>query len=135
MAFFGRIRTYWYEGKQVDQQVHLGIDLASTAHSPIPAANSGRVIFTGPLGIYGNTVMVDHGCGLISMYSHLSTIETEVTREVKKGEILGYTGSTGLSRGDHLHFSMLVHGVFVNPIEWWDEHWIKDTIEKKMESS
>jgi Peptidase family M23 len=135
MALFGHARTYWYEGRQVDQQVHLGIDLASTAHSPIPAANSGRVIFTGPLGIYGNTVLIDHGCGLFSMYSHLSTIETEVKREVKKGEILGYTGSTGLSRGDHLHFSMLVHGVFVNPIEWWDEHWIKDNVEKKMESS
>jgi len=101
MASFGRIRTYWYQGKQVDQQVHLGIDLASTAHSPIPAANSGRVISPGPWHIR-NTVMIDHGCGLISMYSHLSTIETEVTREVKKGEILGYTGSTGLSRGDHL---------------------------------
>lgn len=134
MASFGSVRTYWHEGKQVDQQVHLGIDLASNAHSPIPAANSGRVIFTGPLGIYGNTVMIDHGCGLGSMYSHLSTIETEVKKEVKKGEILGRTGFTGMSSGDHLHFSMLVHGVFVNPIEWWDEHWIKDNIEEKMES-
>jgi murein DD-endopeptidase MepM/ murein hydrolase activator NlpD len=134
MASFGSVRTYWYEGRQVDQQVHLGVDLASNANSPIPAANSGKVIFAGPLGIYGNTVMIDHGCGVVSMYSHLSSIETEVKKEVKKGEFLGRTGVTGMSSGDHLHFSMLVHGVFVNPIEWWDEHWIKDNIEKKMES-
>ncbi len=131
MASFGEDRTYWYGGKQVDEQIHLGVDLASTAHSPIPAANSGRVIFTGPLGIYGNTVLIDHGCGLFSMYSHLSQIDTEVKKEVKKGETLGHTGTTGLAGGDHLHHSMLVHGVFVNPIEWWDEHWIKDNIEKK----
>ena len=132
MASFGEDRTYWYEGKQVDHQVHLGVDLASTAHSPIPAANSGKVILAGPLGIYGNTVLIDHGCGLVSMYSHLSQIETEAKREVKKGETIGRTGATGLAGGDHLHFSILVHGVFVNPIEWWDEHWIKDNVEKKM---
>jgi len=132
MASFGDERTYWYNGKQVDQQVHLGVDLASVAQSPIPAANSGKVIFAGPLGIYGNTVLIDHGCGLFSMYSHLSKIETEVKKEVSKGEILGQTGSTGLAGGDHLHFSMLVHGVFVNPIEWWDEHWIRDNVERKM---
>lgn len=132
MASFGEDRTYWYNGKQVDRQVHLGIDLASTAQSPVPAANSGRVIFTGPLGIYGNTVLIDHGCGLFSMYSHLSRIETEVKREVKKGEIIGRTGFTGLAGGDHLHYSILIHGGFVNPIEWWDEHWIRDNVEKKM---
>ena len=131
MALFGEDRTYWHGGKQVDEQIHLGVDLASTAHSPIPAANSGRVIFTGPMGIYGNTVLIDHGCGLFSMYSHLSEIDTEVKKEIKKGETLGHTGSTGLAGGDHLHYSMLVHGIFVNPIEWWDEHWIKDNIEKK----
>ncbi|MBU1205926.1 MAG: M23 family metallopeptidase [Proteobacteria bacterium] len=132
MASFAEDRTYWYDGKEIDRQVHLGVDLASIAQSPVPAANSGRVAFAGPLGIYGNTVMIDHGCGLFSMYSHLSRIETEVKKEVKKGEILGRTGTTGLAGGDHLHFSMLVNGVFVNPIEWWDEHWIKDNIEKKM---
>jgi len=135
MASFAQDRTYWYMGRQVDQQIHLGVDLASTTHSPIPAANSGKVIFAGPLGIYGNTVLIDHGCGLFSMYSHLSQIETEVRKEVRKGEILGRTGSTGLAGGDHLHFSMLVHGVFVNPIEWWDEHWIRDNVEKKMKTS
>jgi murein DD-endopeptidase MepM/ murein hydrolase activator NlpD len=132
MASFGEDRTYWYEGKQVDHQVHLGVDLASTAQSPVPAANSGKVIFAGPLGIYGNSVLIDHGCGLFSMYSHLSQITTEVKKEVKRGETIGRTGATGLAGGDHLHFSILVHGLFVNPIEWWDEHWIKDNVEKKI---
>ena len=132
MASFGDDRTYWYEGKEVDHQVHLGVDLASTAQSPVPAANSGKIAFAGPLGIYGNSVLIDHGCGLFSMYSHLSQITTEVKKEVKKGETIGRTGHTGLAGGDHLHFSVLVHGVFVNPIEWWDEHWIKDNVEKKI---
>jgi hypothetical protein len=132
MASFAEERTYYNNGKEIDRQVHLGVDLASLAQSPVPAANSGRVAFAGPLGIYGNSVLIDHGCGLFSMYSHLSRIETEVKKEVKKGQSLGRTGATGLAGGDHLHFSMLVHGVFVNPIEWWDDHWIKDNIEKKM---
>lgn len=133
MALFAEQRSYWYEGREVDRQTHLGIDLASLAQSPIPAANNGRIVFAGPLGIYGNTVIIDHGCGLFSMYAHLSSIKTEIKKEVPKGEIIGHTGSTGLAGGDHLHFSMLVHGLFVNPIEWWDEHWIRDNIEKKME--
>ncbi len=133
MALFAEQRSYWYNGQEVDRQIHLGIDLASIAQSPIPAANNGRVVFAGPLGIYGNTIIIDHGCGLFSMYAHLSSIKTEVKKEVQKGEIIGHTGSTGLAGGDHLHFSILINGVFVNPIEWWDEHWIRDNVEKKME--
>lgn len=133
MALFAEQRSYWYEGREVDRQIHLGIDLASLAQSPIPAANNGRIVFAGPLGIYGNTVIIDHGCGLFSMYAHLSSIKAEIKKEVSRGEIIGHTGSTGLAGGDHLHFSMLVHGVFVNPIEWWDEHWIRNNVEKKME--
>jgi len=132
MASFAEVRTYWHDGKEIDRQVHLGVDLASLAQSPIPAANSGKVAFAGPLGIYGNTIILDHGCGLFSMYSHLSSLKTEVKKDLKKGEIIGHTGATGLAGGDHLHFSMLVNGLFVNPIEWWDEHWIKDNIEIKM---
>ena len=131
MAAFGDERTYWYNGRQIDRQIHLGLDLASTNQSPVPAGNSGKVVFAGPLGIYGNTVILDHGFGLFSMYAHLSQIETEVNREVKRGETLGRTGATGMAGGDHLHFSILIHGVFVNPIEWLDPHWIKDNVERK----
>lgn len=132
MASFAQDRTYFYNGKEIDRQTHLGVDLASVAQSPVPAANTGRVVFAGPLGIYGNTVVIDHGCGLFSMYSHLSTIETEAKKEIKRGEILGRSGTTGMAGGDHLHYAMMIHGVFINPIEWWDEHWIRDNLELKM---
>ncbi len=132
MASFAQDRTYHYNGKEVDRQTHWGVDLASVAQSPVPAANSGIVVFSGPLGIYGNTVVIDHGCGLFSMYSHLSTLETEEKREVKKGDSLGRTGATGMAGGDHLHYAVMIHGEFVNPLEWWDEHWIRDNVELKM---
>jgi murein DD-endopeptidase MepM/ murein hydrolase activator NlpD len=132
MASFAQDRTYYYNGTEVDRQIHLGVDLASLAQSPVPAANSGIIVFAGPLGIYGNTVVIDHGCGLFSMYSHLSKIEVEVKKEVKRGNSLGRTGATGMAGGDHLHYAMMVHGVFVDPLEWWDPHWIRDNVDLKM---
>ena len=131
MAGFGDNRTYYYQGKEIDRQVHLGVDLASTQQCPVPAANAGRVVFAGPLGIYGLTVVLDHGCGLFSMSCHLSRIEVQVKAAVAKGDIIGRSGSTGMAGGDHLHFAVLVRGVFVNPVEWWDAHWIRNNIELK----
>jgi len=131
MASFGEDRTYIHQGQEIDRQVHLGIDLASLAQCPIPAANAGRVVLAGALGIYGETVILDHGCGLFSLYAHLSRLDVAVGKDVAKGEILGLSGSTGMAGGDHLHFAMLVHGLFVDPIEWWDAHWIEDNVELK----
>ncbi len=133
-AGFADHRTYFYEGKEIDQQDHLGVDLASLAHSPVPAANSGIVAYTGSLGIYGQTVILDHGLGLFSMYSHLSQVAVRAGDRVAKGGILGNTGSTGLAGGDHLHFSILIHHTFADPIEWWDPHWIQDNITLKLDS-
>jgi murein DD-endopeptidase MepM/ murein hydrolase activator NlpD len=129
MARFGDRRTYIYQGQQIDQQVHLGEDLASLVHSPVPAANKGEVVLAESLGIYGQTVILDHGLGVFSMYSHLSQIEVKVGREVNRGDVLGRTGNTGLAGGDHLHFAMIIQGEFVNPLEWWDPHWLKDQVE------
>jgi hypothetical protein len=133
-ASFADHRTYKYKGNVIDQQVHLGIDLASTAHSQVPASNSGKVVFVGPLGIYGRTVIIDHGFGLFSTYSHLSAINVAQGQMLAKGEIIGRTGSTGLAGGDHLHFGMLVHNVFVNPVEWWDAKWIENNISTKIDT-
>ncbi|MBP7765972.1 MAG: M23 family metallopeptidase [Deltaproteobacteria bacterium] len=133
MALFGDQRTYMVDGKPFGNSVHLGIDLASVAHAPIEAANAGVVVFAGPLGIYGNAVIIDHGLGLFSLYGHLSAIETTVGKSVRKEEKLGLSGLTGLAGGDHLHFSILVGGAFVNPQEWWDPHWIEDNVMKKMQ--
>lgn len=132
MALFGDQRTYLVDGKPFGSSVHLGVDLASTAHAPIEAANHGIVVFAGPLGIYGNAVIIDHGLGLFSLYGHLSAIETTVGKNVKKEEKIGASGLSGLAGGDHLHFSILIDGQFVNPQEWWDPHWIEDNVMKKM---
>jgi murein DD-endopeptidase MepM/ murein hydrolase activator NlpD len=129
MARFGDRRTYIYQGKPVDNQEHLGEDLASLLQSPVPAANNGVVVLAEPLGIYGETVVVDHGLGVFSMYSHLSQINVKAGDEVKKGAVVGKTGTTGLAGGDHLHFSMVLQGEFVDPLEWWDPHWLKDQLE------
>ena len=132
MAAYGDERTYLYQGAEIDKQIHLGVDLASLAQSKVPAANAGRVAFAGSLGIYGEAVILDHGLGLFSLYAHLSRIDVAVGQDVAKGKTLGLTGSTGMAGGDHLHFAMLVQGVFVNPVEWWDAHWIRDNVELKM---
>ena len=125
---FADVRSYIYKGKKVDQQVHLGFDLAVTAHTPVVAANDGKVVWAAPLGIYGNCIVLDHGYTLQSIYGHLSEIDVKAGDMVKRGQVMGKSGSTGLAGGDHLHFSMQVGGVQVNPVEWWDEHWIKDHI-------
>ena len=132
MARFGDRRSYYYKGKKIDEQVHMGVDLASLANTKVPACNNGRVTFVGPLGIYGLTVVLDHGQGLASTYSHLSDTVVQVNQEVARGEIIGSTGQTGLAGGDHLHFGVMVNGLFVNPIEWWDSHWIQDNVLKKL---
>jgi hypothetical protein len=132
-AGFADRRTYLYDGKAIDEQVHLGVDLASTAHSPVPAANTGRVTFTGDLGIYGRTIILDHGFFLFSMYSHLSQALVTKDQMVSKGDTIGFTGSTGMAGGDHLHFSILIADTFVNPIEWWDPHWIEHNVTDKLE--
>ncbi len=128
---FADHRTYIYKGKEVDQQVHLGFDLASYTGTPIVAANHGKVLFADELGIYGNTVIVDHGMGVQSLYAHLSSIAVSAGDTVGKQQEIGRSGMTGLAGGDHLHFTMLVNGRMVNPVEWWDAHWINDRILRK----
>jgi hypothetical protein len=132
---FADIRTYVYKGKKVDQQVHLGFDLATVQHGPVLASNDGKVIWAAPLGIYGNCIVVDHGYGLQSIYGHLSEINVKEGEMVTRGQQMGKSGSTGLAGGDHLHFSMQVDGVQVNPIEWWDEHWINDHVRSRIKIS
>ncbi len=131
-AQFADHRVYKYQGAIIDRQVHLGADLASLQQAPVPAANHGQVVFAGNVGIYGNTVVIEHGYGLFSLYSHLSNIQVNADQRVAKGDIIGRTGVTGLAVGDHLHFGMMVHDTLVNPIEWWDAKWIRDNITTKL---
>jgi murein DD-endopeptidase MepM/ murein hydrolase activator NlpD len=125
-AAFADHRTYVYKGKEIDQQVHLGFDLAVTANVPVLAANAGKVVNARWLGIFGNCVIIDHGMGVASLYGHLSSFDVKVGESVARGQTIGKSGMTGLAAGDHLHFTMLVAGHPVNPVEWWDSHWVQD---------
>lgn len=131
-ASFADHRTYIYNGREVDQQVHLGFDLAVTAHVPVHAANSGVVVNASWLGIYGNCVIIDHGLGVQTLYGHLMSFDVAVGDKVARGQQIGRSDSTGLAGGDHLHFTQLVGGRMVTPVEWWDRHWIADRIERKL---
>ena len=131
-AGFAEDRSYRYYGRVVDRQTHLGLDLAATERAPVPAANSGRVVFAGWIPIYGNTVVIDHGFGLQSLYGHMSALAVRGGENVRKGDLLGRSGATGLAGGDHLHLELLVQGTSVSPLEWLDEHWIHDNIASKL---
>ncbi len=129
---FADHRTYLYDGNEVDQQVHLGFDLASTANAPVHAANAGTVVFAEYLGIFGRCIVIDHGMGLQSLYAHLSSIDVAPGMPVERDQQLGLSGQTGLAGGDHLHFAMLLQGRPVTAMEWWDEHWIEDRVLRKL---
>lgn len=131
-AQFADHRNYIYHGKKIDEQVHLGYDLAVTQHVGVQASNDGRVVWAAPLGIYGNCIVVDHGYGLQTIYGHLSQINVHEGDMVKRGEVMGLSGMTGMAGGDHIHFSMQLDGVQIDPKEWWDPHWIKDHIAKRV---
>ena len=131
-AGFADHRTYVYKGREIDQQVHLGFDLAVTANVPVASAQDGVVMLAEYLGIYGNCVIVDHGLGVQSLYAHLSAINVKPGAAVTRGQVLGKSGMTGLAGGDHLHFTMLVGGHPVNPVEWWDPKWMQDRVLRKL---
>ncbi len=135
MSSFADRRTYLYQGREVDQQDHLGFDLASVRHADIQASNSGQVALARYFSIYGNAVVIDHGYGLMSLYGHLSSIAVEEGQTVERGQVIGRSGETGRAGGDHLHFTLLVGGQPVNPVEWWDSAWIRDRFAAKLESS
>ena len=132
-ANFADERTYTYNGEAIDKAYHLGYDLSVTKRYPVEAANGGTVAFAGDLGIYGGTVILDHGLGLFTLYSHLSSIDVKEGDKVARRKALGRTGETGLAAGDHLHYGVYLHGVAVLPVEWWDAKWIRDNIQPKLD--
>jgi murein DD-endopeptidase MepM/ murein hydrolase activator NlpD len=132
-ASFADLRNYIYQGKKIDQQVHLGYDLAVTQHVGVEASNDGKVVYAAPLGIYGNCIVIDHGYGLQTIYGHLSRIDVHEGDMVKRGKAMGLSGMTGMAGGDHVHFAMQLDGVQIDPKEWWDPHWIQDHVARRVE--
>jgi murein DD-endopeptidase MepM/ murein hydrolase activator NlpD len=134
-AGFADERDYVYGNEVIDKQTHMGFDLASRARSDVNVANDGRVVWADYLGIYGNCVIVDHGLGLMSLYGHLSSVAVEVNQTLERGQPLGKTGATGLAGGDHLHFTTLIQGVQVNPMEWWDPKWVAEQVFGRLQAA
>jgi murein DD-endopeptidase MepM/ murein hydrolase activator NlpD len=132
-ATFADNRAYIYHGQKIDQQTHLGYDLAVTQHVGVEASNDGRIVWAAPLGIYGNCVVVDHGYGLQTIYGHMSRIDVKEGDAVKRGQVMGLSGMTGMAGGDHIHFAMQLDGVQIDPKEWWDPHWIQDHVARRVD--
>jgi len=123
-AYYGDHRYYYYNGKLIGESIHKGIDLAKYRHAPVVAANNGKVVFVGTLKIYGNTVIIDHGFGVFTLYGHLNDFAVHEGEYVKKGQLIGHTDTTGLALGDHLHFGVLVWGYAANPIFFFDGYYL-----------
>lgn len=129
---FAELRHYMLGNRRVSRARHYGYDLASTSRAEITASNAGTVIHAGPLGIYGNLVLIDHGLGITTLYGHLSSVDVAVGDRVERGQSLGRSGATGLAGGDHLHFAVMVGRTYVDPLEWWDPKWVRDHIESRL---
>ena len=127
-AGFAEKRSYFHNDNEIDEAWHLGMDWASIKQAPIKTSNNGTVIFNQYLGIYGNTIIIDHKMGLSTLYAHVSSSSVNVGDKVSKNQKIANTGSTGAVLGDHLHFGVLIQGIEVNPKEWMDRNWIKSRI-------
>jgi hypothetical protein len=125
---FGQKRSYYHNNIKIDEAWHLGVDWASIKKADIYTTNKGRVIFNDYLGIYGNTIILDHGFGLQTLYAHTSASNVNVGEKVESNQKIGNTGVSGAVLGDHLHFGVLIQGIEVDPLEWMDKNWIKTRI-------
>jgi murein DD-endopeptidase MepM/ murein hydrolase activator NlpD len=99
-------------------RMHNGVDMNAAQGDPIKASAAGRVILAGVKGGFGNTVMIDHGGGMVTLYAHQSKLGVSVGQNVKAGQTIGYIGSTGLSTGPHLHFEVRINGTPKNPAKY-----------------
>ncbi|HCW50487.1 MAG TPA: hypothetical protein DGR79_00230, partial [Clostridiales bacterium] len=108
-SYYGyRFTVYGYEH-------HDGIDISGRVGTPIVATADGTVVFAGWNGLYGRTVVIDHGYGWSTLYGHCAKLAVELGDRVKRGEVIGFIGSTGKSTGPHVHFEVRVNGRTVNP--------------------
>lgn len=94
---------------------HAAIDIANKTGTPIWASNHGKVVLADSLYLTGNTIIIDHGLNVFSIYAHMSKLEVKTGQEVKQGQVIGQMGTTGFSTGPHLHYGMLIGNTYVNP--------------------
>jgi len=132
---FGDHRSYYLGNDIVSESYHKGVDFASVKEDTIVAPNNGVVIFAGPNGIYGNMSILYHGLGLFTLYGHCSSFLTKEGDLVSKNQPIAKTGMSGLAFGDHLHYGVVVQGVEVRPLEWFDANWIKLNVTKVIDDA
>lgn len=108
---FGQIRYI----NDIDSGRHSGLDIAAATGTPIVASNTGLITLARNLHVTGNTVMIDHGRNLFTSYCHLDRVLVQDGQLVKKGDVIGTVGNTGFSTGPHLHWSVSIGSVFINP--------------------
>lgn len=105
---------------------HAGVDLAAAKGTIITAPQSGKVVLTEPFKVHGNTVMIDHGMGIVSIFNHMNSIKVKSGQWVKKGQPLGTVGETGVATGPHLHWGLSIQNIRVNPLDWIDNIFLFD---------
>lgn len=135
VASFGDHRFYKYMDQVISESYHLGLDLASIKMADIQTTNRGIVMHTDYTGIYGNSVIMYHGLGFYTLYSHCSNIFVKKGEVVEEKGVIAQSGATGLALGDHLHFSTFVQGIETRPEEWMDKQWIKTNITNIIENA
>ncbi len=129
---FGDVLLYRYGAKSLGQSVLEGLWFSGKEGEPVVALNGGKVVYSDNLGLYGKSVIVDHGFGLSTVYAHLSALECSEGDQVDKGQNIGRVGSTGFTDRSRLLYEVRLHGVPVRPHEWWDRNWIQEHLEGRL---
>ena len=111
----GVITSRFGNRESIRSYAHRGLDIAASAGTPIKAAASGKVIWSGYQGSYGNLVKIDSGNGVVIYYGHCSKLYVKAGEQVEAGDVIAAVGSTGNSTGNHLHFEIQINGQCVNP--------------------
>jgi murein DD-endopeptidase MepM/ murein hydrolase activator NlpD len=117
-AYFGTHRAY-NDGPYTSY--HTGVDLRAPGGTPVYAPTRGTVVLAEPLTVRGNTILIDHGWGVLTGYWHLSSIDVQVGQFVEQGDMIGRVGNTGLSTGAHLHWETWIGGTSVDGLQWLEE--------------
>jgi hypothetical protein len=115
------------------RRMHWGIDITAPSGTPIYATADGTVNFNGRKGGYGKTCMVDHGYGYQTLYGHMKTVTVKKGQKVKRGEIIGYVGSTGLSQAPHVHYEVIYNNKKVDPVNYFYNDFTPEEFEKILE--